>query len=111
MRDRYSDCFFACLPSGRAVYSTYPGNIPLDDTFKDTRVAAGINWSQPIARLYTGTAGLSFSSEYDYTHAGVNLGLSRDFKQRNTTVSTGVSYSQIGLIQSAARRFRSRGCC
>lgn len=81
-------------PSGNAVYSTDAGKIPLDDTFKDTRVAVGANWTQPIARLYTATAGLSFSSEYDYTHAGLNLALSRDFNQRNTTVSAGLAYSQ-----------------
>jgi hypothetical protein len=81
-------------PSGKAVYSTDAGKIPLDDTFKDTRFAVGINWSQPLARVYTASAGLSFSSEYDYTHAGASLGLSRDFNQRNTTVSAGLSYSQ-----------------
>jgi len=80
-------------PSGKASYSTNRDKIPLDDTFKDTRVAGGINWTQPFARLYTFSAGLGASSEYDYQHAGVNLGLSRDFNQRNTTLSTGLSYS------------------
>jgi hypothetical protein len=80
-------------PSGKASYSTNAEKIPLDDTFKDTRVAGGIGWTQPIARLYTFSAGLGVSSEYDYQHAGANLGLSRDFNQRNTTVSAGLSYS------------------
>ncbi len=80
-------------PSGKASYSTNAEKIPLDNTFKDTRVAGGIGWTQPIARLYTFSAGLGVSSEYDYQHAGANLGLSRDFNQRNTTVSAGLSYS------------------
>jgi hypothetical protein len=81
-------------PSGDSVYSTQPGELPLDDTFLDTRYALTASWQQPIGRLYTGTAGLSFSTEYDYTHAGVNLGLSRDFNKRNTTVSMGLALAR-----------------
>ena len=79
-------------PSGRKTYSTPAGEIPLDDTFLDTRFALNGSWSQPLARLYTVNAGLGFSSEYDYQHIGANFGLTRDFNQRNTTlsVSTGV---------------------
>src|SRR5690606_16650467 len=46
------------------------------------------------ARLYTFSAGIGFSTEYDYTHLGANLGLSRDFNKRNTTLSVGLAYSQ-----------------
>lgn len=81
-------------PSGRAVYTTSAGEIPLDDTFKDTRFALNAGWSQPLARLYTLSAGLGFSTEYDYTHIGANLSLARDFNKRNTTVSAGLAYSQ-----------------
>jgi hypothetical protein len=81
-------------PSGNAVYTTPPGEIPFDDTFLDTRVAVNVGWTQPFARLYTFTAGLGFSTEYDYTHAGINLGLTRDFNRRNTTLSAAVAYSQ-----------------
>jgi hypothetical protein len=81
-------------PSGDDVYETAAGEIPLDDTFLDTRYALDIGWTQPFARLYTLTAGLGFSTEYDYTHLGVNLGVTRDFNRRNTTVSAGVAYAQ-----------------
>jgi hypothetical protein len=81
-------------PSGRAVYTTPAGDVPLDDTFKDTRFALNASWSQPLARLYTVAAGLGFSTEYDYTHLGANLSLARDFNKRNTTVSAGVAWSQ-----------------
>jgi hypothetical protein len=81
-------------PSGRAVYTTAPGDVPLDDTFLDTRFALNASWSQPLARLYTFSAGASFSTEYDYTHLGANLSLARDFNKRNTTLSAGVAWSQ-----------------
>ena len=81
-------------PSGRAVYTTAAGEVPLDDTFLDTRFALNASWSQPLARLYTFSAGASFSTEYDYTHLGANLSLARDFNKRNTTLSAGVAWSQ-----------------
>ena len=78
---------------GRGNYTIAPGELPLDDTFRDTRVALSASWAQPLGRLYNVNAGLSFSDEYDYTHFGVNAGLSRDFNKRNTTVSLGLAYS------------------
>jgi len=81
-------------PSGKATYSTPANEIPLDDTFKDTRFAASASWTQPLGRLYTGSAGLSVSGEYDYQHLGGNVSLARDFNKRNTTLSGGVAYSR-----------------
>ena len=81
-------------PSGRAVYTTAAGDVPLDDTFLDTRFALNASWTQPLARLYTFSAGAGFSTEYDYTHLGANLALARDFNKRNTTLSAGVAWSQ-----------------
>lgn len=81
-------------PSGRAVYTSGAGSTPLDDTFKDTRFAFNASWSQPLARLYTVSAGLGFSTEYDYRHLGANFSLARDFNKRNTTVDVGLAYSQ-----------------
>lgn len=81
-------------PSGRKAYSTPAGEIPLDDTFLDTRFAVAGSWSQPFARLYTVNTGLSVSSEYDYQHIGANFGLTRDFNQRNTTLSAALAYAR-----------------
>jgi hypothetical protein len=81
-------------PSARSTYTTPAGTVPLDDTFHDSRVAASALWSQPLARLYNINAGLGFSSEFDYTHIGGNLGISRDFNQRNTTFSAAFAYAQ-----------------
>jgi Protein of unknown function (DUF3570) len=80
-------------PSGRDTYQIDAGDIPLDDTFHDTRFALNGSWSQPFARLYTVNAGLGFSSEYDYQHIGANLGLTRDFNQRNTTLSAAMAFA------------------
>ena len=81
-------------PSGKATYTTAAGDVPLDDTFRDTRFALNGSWNQPLARLYTVSAGLGFSVEHDYTHIGANLALARDFNKRNTTVNFGLAYSQ-----------------
>ena len=80
-------------PSGRKTYETPAGEIPLDDSFLDTRFALNGSWSQPFGRLYTLNAGLGFSSECDYQHIGANLGVTRDFNQRNTTLSAALAYA------------------
>jgi hypothetical protein len=81
-------------PSGKAAYSVPAGELPLDDTFKDTRVALQGHWTQPLGRLNTLSIGGSLSNEYDYTHAGIDASFARDFKQRNTTLSAGIAIAR-----------------
>jgi hypothetical protein len=81
-------------PSGRGTYTTDAGEVPLDSSFHDTRFALNAGWSQPFARLYTFNAGLGVSTEFDYQHVGANLGLTRDFNQRNTTLNLAIAYGQ-----------------
>jgi hypothetical protein len=76
-------------PSGKNTFTTSPGEFPIDDSFRDTRVAVTADWSQPLGRLYTVSGGISGSFEYDYLHMGINGKLSRDFNNRNTTLSGG----------------------
>lgn len=78
-------------PSGLQVKTRPANEIPLDDTFLDTRVALAANWQQPWGRLNVVNAGLSASKEYDYLHLGANIKVSRDFNQRNTTLSLGLA--------------------
>jgi hypothetical protein len=78
-------------PSGHGTYTTGPAGIPLDDTFLDTRVALSGTWTQPVGRLNTLSIGGTFSTEYDYTHFGLNARFARDFNQRNTTLSGGLA--------------------
>jgi len=81
-------------PSGNSTVIAPANGLPIYDGFRDSRVAVNASWKQPIGRLFSGNAGLSFSTEYDYTHAGLNFGLSRDFNKRNTTVSLGTALSR-----------------
>ncbi len=81
-------------PSGKSTYTTPANELPLDDTFRDTRVAMTANWQQPLGRLYTFNAGASASKEFDYTHIGLNARIARDFNQRNTTISAGIALAR-----------------
>ncbi len=80
-------------PSGNSQYGVTAGETPLDDTFKDTRVQANVQWTQPIGENYTGSTGLHISNEYDYQSVAVNGMISRDLNAKNTTLSLGVSYA------------------
>lgn len=84
-------------PSGLQVRTTPPNEIPLDDTFFDTRYAVSGSWQQPLGRMNTFSAGLSFSSEFDYTHFGANFKLSHDFNKRNSTVSLALAVARDDL--------------
>lgn len=81
-------------PSGNSTYTIPAGELPLDDTFRDTRAALTINWEQPLGRMWKGGLGFSGSKEYDYTHLGINGNIARDFNKRNTTLSAGVSLAR-----------------
>ena len=80
-------------PSGLQVRTTTPNEIPLDQSFLDTRVSLAASWDQPWGRMNRFSAGVSASNEYDYLHLGANVKLSRDFNSRNTTASLGLAYS------------------
>jgi hypothetical protein len=74
-------------PSGGGAYLAQPAEIPLDDAFKDTRLAADGSLTQPLGRLASGTLGAHLSVEHDYTSLGANLGLTRDLFRKNTTLA------------------------
>src|SRR5690606_40432353 len=57
-------------PSGHGSYQIAAGAPPLDDTFRDTRIALSANWSQPLGERSRIALGVSGSSEYDYLHLG-----------------------------------------
>jgi hypothetical protein len=79
-------------PSGQASYTVPAGELPLDDTFEDTRVAADVSWTQPLGRLTTFDVGGGASYEYDYRHVGINANIAREFNKRNTTLSAGLAF-------------------
>lgn len=80
-------------PSGEGNYSIKAGDTPLDNTFHDTRVQFDASWEQPLAPDWKGSVGGHFSKEYDYLSLGINGGVSRDFNNKNTTLSLGTSFS------------------
>jgi Protein of unknown function (DUF3570) len=77
---------------------TVPGGVlPLDDRFQDTRYAGSAEWQRPLGRLGLVSFGGSLSHEQDYDHVGVDTRVSRDFNNRNTTLSGGVGWSDDGV--------------
>lgn len=80
-------------PSGISSYDVPAGELPLDDTFKDTRVAITAGWQQPAGEKGLLGVGFSASKEYDYLHTGVNASYAHDFNNRNTTVSAGFAFA------------------
>ncbi len=80
-------------PSGSSSYDVPAGELPLDDTFKDTRVAITAGWQQPAGEKGLLGVGFSASKEYDYLHTGINASYAHDFNNRNTTVSAGFAFA------------------
>ncbi len=78
-------------PSGNGSYQVQAGELPLDDTFKDTRAAISASWDKPLSRLVRRTLGVGVSREFDYTSLSANGQLSRDLNNRNTTLVGGAS--------------------
>jgi len=78
-------------PSGNGVYTVVPGELPLNDTFHDTRVALGLDWEKPIDRLSKIIWGASLSSEIDYQSLGVSATYLQDMNNRNTTLTAGIA--------------------
>ncbi len=81
-------------PSGNGSYEVPAGELPLDDTFKDTRLALTLGWRQPVFEKGLFDVGVSASKEYDYLHTGLNASYAHDFNNRNTTVSAGFAFAK-----------------
>ncbi|MFT6268639.1 MAG: hypothetical protein ACJAVV_001454 [Alphaproteobacteria bacterium] len=79
-------------PSGNGQYDTASSAIPLDDTFKDTRVQVSGQWTQPLFKDTRVSGGVNLSNEYDYFSAGINGSIAKDFDRKNRTLSLGLSY-------------------
>ncbi|KXZ66558.1 hypothetical protein AVENLUH5627_02569 [Acinetobacter venetianus] len=90
-------------PSGNAAKPTPANQLPLDDEFHDTRVAASANWQQPIAPDMKLNVGGNVSNEYDFRSIGANASIAKDFNDKNTTVSLGgaFEYDSIDAVGGA----------
>ena len=78
-------------PSGKGTYTVAPNETPLDDTFKDTRVAYSMNWEKPYDRNNRRNYGFNLSKEYDFTSVSANALWQHDTNQKNTTYSYGIN--------------------
>jgi hypothetical protein len=80
-------------PSAVGTYQIGAGEQPLDDTFHDTRVALAASYTTAVGSASRLQAGMDFSKEYDYLHAGLNLRWETDFNQKNTTLFVGTAFA------------------
>jgi len=80
-------------PSGNSTYTTDAGDAPIDDTFKDTRVALSASWLAPINRDWEYNAAFYGSKEYDYLSLGTSGGIKRYLNNKNTALNAGLSFS------------------
>lgn len=76
-------------PSGNQTTTT-ANEVP-SFHFEDKRTALGVSWQQPIADNLRINIGGNLSSETDFKSLGFNGALAKDFNQKNTTVSAGLS--------------------
>ena len=79
--------------SGNGSYTVAPNTIPLDDTFRDTRVALSSRWQQPLTKNLNGDFGVAASNEYDYFSLALNGGLRYNLAQNNATLSVALAYA------------------
>lgn len=81
-------------PSGKSSYTTSPGDTPLDETFRDSRVAISGSWEVPVIDDYTRMIiSGNISNEYDYMSLGASASLLRDFNSRNTTLTASLGFN------------------
>jgi hypothetical protein len=77
--------------SGAGSYTVAAGEVPLDNTFHDTRAALSAEWEKPLSDATKGAFGANISSEYDFQSIGLNATLAYDMNQRNTTLTAGIA--------------------
>jgi uncharacterized protein (DUF2132 family) len=69
------------------LYTVGAGQLPADPNYRDQRIAAALGWDQPLGRLTIASFGGKLSYEHDFLSASLDAGISRDFNQKNTTLS------------------------
>lgn len=80
-------------PSGSASYVVSPGQQPLYNQFKDSRINLATTWSAPVSRLWKYSVGFNGSKEYDYMSLGLNTSLSTESEDKNRSWTVGLSYT------------------
>jgi hypothetical protein len=75
--------------SGRLV-STDAGKIPLSD-MTDTRIGLNTTYQRPLSSISRDTLSGNISKEHDFFSLGASYTHDRDYNQKNTTLSLGLS--------------------
>jgi len=79
-------------PSGKDNFVTNANSTPLDDTFKDTRGQINLAWTDSLMEDTRYTIGTNLSKEFDYHSISFSGEIARDFNQKNSTLSAGLSF-------------------
>ena len=72
-------------------YSTAAGQLPIDQSFKDQRVALSGGYETSFGSTTHLTGGVAASHETDFLSFSANGSLAQDFNGKNTTVSLGLN--------------------
>lgn len=81
-------------PSGGGGYSADIGETPLDDSFKDSRVAFRAGWQQPWSENSRVSIGANVSNEYDFQSISFDAGYALDFNRKLSTFSLGLNFER-----------------
>ena len=76
----------------QSSYVVPAGALPLDQGFKDHRVAASLGFSTALATDTRVKLGAAASVERDYASYSGTVGLTRDLDQKNTTLSLAMNF-------------------
>jgi hypothetical protein len=78
-------------PVKGGVYTTAPGQLPIDQSFHDERIALSGGYESKLGKDNRFNVGGAFSHELDFVSTSLNGSFARDFDAHNTTVSAGVN--------------------
>lgn len=101
-------------PSGKGSYLTPVNTLPLDDTFKDTRVALAATWNRSSFWGTESELGFNVSNEYDYLSLGASASFAKSVNNKNTTFSAGLAFASdtiepVGGVPLAFARMQAPG--
>lgn len=77
--------------SSTGPYKVAPGALPMDPDYANKRASANLSWSYQLDPLTTHTAAAGYSYELDFQSMSLSNTVSRDFNDKNTTLTAGLN--------------------